>query len=164
MPRPTAPPRLWLRKRRDGTDQWVILDTGRQIRTGAPAQDRRKAEKALERYLGRKHKPDFGDGHPARVAIADALAAYSEKHAPTTKRPDLIGSAALKLAEFFGGKTCAVINATACNDYVAWRSAQCNWSPSPFVELGPDQDERAFGPAFDLAPAVDAAGAMPEFG
>ena len=102
MPRPTAPPRLWLRKRRDGTDQWVILDAGRQIRTGAPAHDRRKAEKALERYLGRKHKPDFGDGHPARVAIADALAAYSEKHAPTTKRPDLIGSAALKLAEFFG--------------------------------------------------------------
>jgi hypothetical protein len=54
----------------------------------------------------------------------DALAAYSEKHAPTTKRPDLIGSAALKLAEFFGGKTCAAINATACTDYVAWRGAQ----------------------------------------
>jgi len=124
MPRPTAPPRLWLRKRRDGTDQWVILDAGRQIRTGAPAHDRRKAEKALERYLGRKHKPDFGDGHPARVAVADALAVYSEKHAPTTKRPDLIGSAALKLAEFFGSKNCAAINATACTDYVAWRSAQ----------------------------------------
>jgi integrase len=105
-------------------DQWVILDAGRQIRTGAPAHDRRKAEKALERYLGRKHKPDFGDGHPARVAVADALAVYSEKHAPTTKRPDLIGSAALKLAEFFGSKNCAAINASTCIDYVAWRSAQ----------------------------------------
>ena len=124
MPRPTAPPRLWLRKRRDGTDQWVILDAGRQIRTGAPARDRGKAEKALERYLGRKHKPDFGDGHPARIAIVDALAAYSEKHAPTTKRPHLIGGAALKLSEFFGGKTCAAITATACTDYVAWRRTQ----------------------------------------
>ncbi len=124
MPRPTAPPRLWLRKRYDGTDQWVILDVGRQISTGAPAHDRRKAEKAFERYLGRKHKPDFADGHPARVTIADTLAAYSEKHGPTTRRPDSIGAAVLKLAEFFGGKSCAVITADACTDYVAWRSAQ----------------------------------------
>jgi integrase len=124
MPRPTAPPRLYLRKRRDGGDQWIILDAGRQISTGAPAQDRRKAEKALERYLGRKHKPDFSDGHPARVAVADALAVYSEKHAPSTRRPDLIGGAALKLGEFFDGKACAAISATACTEYVTWRSAQ----------------------------------------
>jgi integrase len=124
MPRPIAPPRLYLRTRRDGAAQWIILDAGRQIATGASAHDRRKAEKALESYLGRKHKPDFGDGHPARVAIADALAAYSEKHAPTTRRADLIGGAALKLADFFGGKTAAAITATACIDYVAWRSAQ----------------------------------------
>src|SRR6476619_1797038 len=97
MPRPTAPPRLYLRKRRDGTDQWIILDQGCQIRTGAHAHDRQKAEKALERYLGRKHRPDFSDGHPAHVTVADALAAYSEKHALTTRRPDLIGGAALKL-------------------------------------------------------------------
>jgi integrase len=124
MPRPTAPPRLYLRKRRDGAAQWIILDAGRQISTGASADDRRKAEKALETYLGRKHQPEFGDGHPARVAIADALAVYSEKHAPTTRRPDLIGGAALKLAEFFAGKNAATITAAVCNDYVAWRGAQ----------------------------------------
>jgi len=124
MPRPTAPPRLYLRKRRDGAAYWIILDAGRQITTGAPQSDRRKAEKALEAYLGRKHEPDFGDGHPARVAIADALAVYCEKHAPTTRRPDLIGGAALKLADFFGGKTTATITATACTEYVAWRCAQ----------------------------------------
>jgi integrase len=124
MPRPTAPPRLYLRKRRDSAAQWIILDAGRQIGTGASEGDRRKAEKALETYLGRKHKPDFSDGHPARVAIADALAAYSEKHAPTTRRPDLIGGAAIKLADFFAGKSAAAITAAACVDYVAWRSAQ----------------------------------------
>jgi hypothetical protein len=124
MPRPTAPPRLYLRTRRDGASQWIILDAGRQIATGASAHDRGKAEKALESYLGRKYKPDFSDGHPARVAIADALAVYSEKHAPTTRRPDLIGGAALKLGEFFAGKPAAAINAAACIDYVAWRRTQ----------------------------------------
>jgi hypothetical protein len=36
-------------EREVGGDQWIILDGGRQISTGAPAQDRRKAEKALEK-------------------------------------------------------------------------------------------------------------------
>ena len=34
---------------------------------------------------------------------------------------------------------------------------QGHWSTTPFVDLGADQDERAFGPAFDLQPAVSAA-------
>ena len=79
MPPRPSPPRLYLRKRRDGANTWIILDSGRQISTGAPADDRRAAEKALESYLGKKHRPNFGDGHPARVAIADALVAYAEK-------------------------------------------------------------------------------------
>jgi hypothetical protein len=36
----------------------------------------------------------------------------------------LIGGAALKLAEFFTGKTAAAITAASCIDYVVWRCAQ----------------------------------------
>jgi integrase len=126
MPRKPAPPRLYLRRRSDGASQWIILDRGQQISTGAPEEDRSGAETALLEYLGRKHQPEFGDGHPARVAIADALSVYAEKHAPTTRRPDLIAGAALKLDEFFGGQPVATITATACQDYVRWRSGQAD--------------------------------------
>lgn len=124
MPARQRPPRLYLRKRSDGAPTWIILDRGKQIRTGASEGDRRTAETALEAYLGRKHRPDFGDGHPARVAIADVLAIYAERHAPNVARKDLIGGAVLKLAEHFAGRTVATINAQACLDYVAWRCAQ----------------------------------------
>ena len=98
MPPRPSPPRLYLRKRRDGANTWIILDCGQQISTGALADDRRAAEEALENYLGRKHRPSFGDGHPTRVAVADVLSAYAEKHGPTTARPDLIAGAVLKWA------------------------------------------------------------------
>jgi hypothetical protein len=52
------------------------------------------------------------------------LSAYAETHAPTTRRPDLIAGAAIKLVEFFGGHAVAAITATTCQDYVRWRSGQ----------------------------------------
>ncbi len=124
MPRRAQPPRLYLRERDDGASVWIILDRGRQIRTGAFEADRQKAETALAGYLGERHQPAFGDGHPARVKIADALAVYLEKHAPGRARPDLIATAAEKLGEIFQEKTAIVVNADVCGDYVAWRTAQ----------------------------------------
>ena len=124
MPPRPSPPRLYLRKRRDGAKTWIILDRGRQVSTGAPADDRRTAEKALESYLGQKHRPSFHDGHPAQVSIADVLCAYAEKHAPTTARPELIAGAVLKLAEYFEGRTVASITPESCRDYITWRCKQ----------------------------------------
>ncbi len=124
MPRRAQPPRLYLRTRSDGAAVWTILDRGKQTSTGALEADRQKAETALAEYLGSRHRPDFGQGHPTRVAIADILAVYLEKHAPSTARPDLIASAAEKLGEHFGGRTVATLTADACNDYVTWRTAQ----------------------------------------
>jgi hypothetical protein len=126
MPRRAAPPRLYLRRRPDGANHWIILDRGQQISTGAPEADRRGAETALAEYLGRKYQPEFGDGHPGRVAIADALAAYAEKHGPTTRRADLIAGAVLKLGEFFGGKTVSAITPAACVEYADWRAGQAD--------------------------------------
>jgi integrase len=126
MPRRSKGARLWLRKRRDRPAQWVILDHGREIRTGAGPDDLRAAEGALAQYLANKRRPQFGDGHPSRVLIAEVLADYGEHHGPTTRRPDLIGAAIGKLVEFFGDKTLATITSVTCNAYVRWRTEQVN--------------------------------------
>src|SRR5206468_2178858 len=69
-------------------------------------------------------RPDFGEGHPTQVLIADALSEYGEKHAPTTRRPDLIGGAINKLLDFFGGRAVAAITSATCNEYAHWRTSQ----------------------------------------
>ena len=124
MPRRSKGARLWLRRRRGRPTQWVILDHGQEVRTGAREGDIGTAESALANYLARKSRPDFGDGHPARVLIADVLADYGETHGPTTRRPDLIGGAITKLLQYFGDQTVAAITSATCQKYVQWRSRQ----------------------------------------
>jgi integrase len=125
-PRPSRSARLWLRRRVGRTGAWVILDHGREIRTGAGENDLRAAENALAEYLANKRRPQFGDGHPSRVLIADVLAEYGEHYGPTTRRADLIGVAIGKLVEFFGDKTLTTITSVTCNAYVRWRIQQVN--------------------------------------
>ena len=124
MPRRKQPPRLYLRERGGRNAHWVILDRGREIGTGAGKTDIRAAEKALADYIALKRRPDFGDGHPAQVLIADALSEYGEKHARRTRRPDLIGGAIDKLIDFFGGQSVATVTNASCDQYVQWRTAQ----------------------------------------
>ena len=85
MPRRSKGARLWLRKRHGRPAQWVILDHGREIRTGAGEYDLSAAENALAEYLANKRRPQFGDGHPSHVLIADILADYGDNHGPTTR-------------------------------------------------------------------------------
>jgi hypothetical protein len=87
MPRGSKGARLWLRKRRGRTAQWVILDHGREFRTGAGKNDFQAAENGLAQYLANKRRPQFADGHPSRVLIADVLADYGENHGPTHGEP-----------------------------------------------------------------------------
>src|SRR5260370_30275560 len=82
------------------------------------------SDRLLANYIGQKHRPDFGEGHPAQVLIADALSEYGEKHAPTTRRPDLIGGAISKLIDFFGTRTVAAVTSATCIEYVQWRVRQ----------------------------------------
>jgi hypothetical protein len=124
MPRRSKGARLYLRQRRQRTAVWFILDSGREISTGAGESDIGKAEEALASHIGRKHRPDFGQGHPSHVLIADALSEYGEKHAPTTRRPDLIGGAISKLIDFFGARSVATVTSASCGEYVQWRVRQ----------------------------------------
>lgn len=124
MPRRAKPPRLYLRSRPGREPTWVILDSGKEVGTGASEGDRGAAEAALEEYLAAKRHPTFGKGNPAWVLIDDVLAEYGEKHAPATRRPDLIGIAIEHLLEFFSGRPCATVSSTTCAAYVQWRTAQ----------------------------------------
>jgi hypothetical protein len=124
MPRPAKGARLWLRQRRGRDAIWVILDSGREISTGASAGDISAAEKVLADYIGRKRRPRFGNGQADEVLIADVLAEYGEVHGPKTHRPDLIGFAIAKLLDFFGDKTTGSITRASCDAYVDWRVKQ----------------------------------------
>jgi integrase len=121
---------LYLRepKRPGGAKRWVILDTtasGQRIErsTGAFEADRAAAEKAFAAYLAEKHVPDFGEGRPDQVLIADALAYYGEAKANKITRQDTLALTLIRLGEFFLGRTVNDITEKACRDYVAWR---CN--------------------------------------
>ena len=126
MPRRSKGARLYLRQRRGRAPHWVILDAGSEIGTAAGEDDLGEAEKALADYIARKRRPQFGDGHPSKVLIADVLAEYGENHGPTTRRPDLIGVAIGKLVEFFGDNRLTAITSVSCNAYVRWRTQQVN--------------------------------------
>src|SRR5947199_2054306 len=118
MPRRSKGPRLYLRRRRQRETVWVILDSGREISTGAGEGDIGAAEEALGSYIGQKRRPDFGEGHPSQVLIADALSEYGENHAPSTRRPDLIGGAISKLIDFFDARAIAAVTTSTCKEYV----------------------------------------------
>ena len=125
---------LYLRdaKRPGGARRWVILDrtaNGERIErsTGALESDRAAAEKAFGEYLAAKHVPDFGEGRPDQVLIADALAYYGEAKAGKVARGDTLALMLVRLGEFWQGLTVNDITEERCNAYVAWR---CNLGDS----------------------------------
>jgi integrase len=131
-------PRLKLKKpRRPGESfRWIILDrdgAGRRVerKTGASAPDRAtaqdlrsEAEQAFADYLGKKHRPQFGNGDPNQVRIADVLAFYGEQKASLAVRSDTIAAAIENLGEFWGDDVVSAITPKRCGDYVAWRCAE----------------------------------------
>ena len=95
-----------------------------EIGTAAGEDDLGEAEKALADYIARTRHPSFGRGDPAEVLVADVLSEYGEKHAPTTRRPTLIGGAISKLVDFFVDQPVSKVTSSSCADYVRWRTAQ----------------------------------------
>lgn len=143
--RKAKPPRLWQRPD-DGS--WVILDRGRQIRTGCSGSETEGAARALEAYLATRHKPTVGERNPAALAVADVITAYEE-----SKRPKNYDVLRIKLADkqpisnderkivrrhdellirldsvntFFGTSNVSDIKAQLCRDYVDWCTGEPN--------------------------------------
>jgi integrase len=123
MPRRSKGPRIYLRKRRGREPVYVILDGSSEIGTGCGRDDRRGAEEALGAYIGRKHRPDWRNGHPAEVMVADVLAFYGSEKAPTLAHPELVGYHMIPLLKHFGKCTCWDIDGDRCRSYVQRRLA-----------------------------------------
>lgn len=86
MPRPRKAPRLWLRREKHGSGQWIILDGSKQVRTGCAGDDLEGAEQRLREYLAEKHQPT-NSLDPRAIPVADALSFYVMHHIPTLANP-----------------------------------------------------------------------------
>ena len=161
--RKSKPPRLYLRTERDGSRVWIILDRGRQIRTGCHAEEVERASDALKDYLGTRHKPTIGARDPAAVAIGDVLTAYAESKAPKNADPELLRryneliERLDRIAEWWGEKTLAEVKGRSCRDYVTWRVAQPRKSAkTPVARAKPISQDTARRDLEDLRSAINA--------
>jgi integrase len=121
MPRRSKGARLYLRERRGREPVWVILDGSNEVGTGLCGDDRRGAEEALAVYIGKKHKPDWRNSHPAEVMVADVLAFYGSEKASTLAHPELVGYHMIPLLKHFGSDTCWQVDGDRCRSYVQRR-------------------------------------------
>lgn len=125
--RKAKPPRLYLRAD-DG--RWVILDRGKQIGTGCGELDTEGAARALETYLGIRHKPTIGQRDPASIAVADVVTAYAESKKPRTNERerlqhyDELLARCERINEWWGDKLLSAVTTSNCAAYVRWRCAQ----------------------------------------
>ena len=122
MPRPKRPPRLWLRKS-GRSHGWIILDGGRQHRTGCSAGDREGAERALARYIASKYQP-ARETELDRLPVPDVINVYLTEHAPHTRSLDFLLATASPIIDWWGKRHLSDIRASTCREYVAWRTAQ----------------------------------------
>jgi integrase len=128
--RKAKPPRLWFR---EDDETWIILDHGRQIRTGCGRDNIDGAAKALETYIGERHTTTVGATDPSILAIADVLTAYEILKRPKDKNDEracaqheLLLIRLLDLNSFFGNRTVSELKAQLCRDFVDWSAGTSN--------------------------------------
>jgi integrase len=117
---------LYLRRSRknDRGSVWVILDGQKEVGTGASAHDRARAEKALQEYLAKNHRPPRGANSPEDLLVAEVMSIHLREHAPTTASAYWIGDMSADILAWWGERSLAEVNARNCRAYVAWRTAQ----------------------------------------
>jgi integrase len=142
MPQRTGKgPRLWLQPERQEKGgrirqaSWIIRDDGSIfIRTGCIREDRKGAERALQEYIASKYKVSRDHSRsPAEILVVDVLNIYIADQQHLGKQSPIklkqVGHRALRLAEYWNGKTLADVNGNSCRAYVAWRVGQ-QWKSS----------------------------------
>jgi integrase len=115
MPRKSKGARLYLDPKRG---EWVIRDGSYFGRTGVPETKPEWAEKLLSEYIGRKYTPEPSSS----PLIADVLNVYLREHIPTTKAAKNAIYNVASLAEWWGGRRVADINAVLCRSFARDRS------------------------------------------
>ena len=98
---------------------FYIRDGAKFVSTGT--RGRREAETALARYIAGRDRPTGGPATPDQMTIANALAIYAEKHAPTVRAPERIGYAIQALLPILGDLPVGSINSSVCRRYAESR-------------------------------------------
>lgn len=124
MPRISRGPQLYLKRRPDGSAVWYIRDGQRRVSTGCADGDADGARGALGRYIAASQKPDFGDGDPARVRVADVIGLYATDVAGSSARPSEVAARLANLGRYFGALSAAEITPSTCAAYVRIRGSQ----------------------------------------
>ena len=118
MARKRKPARLFQRKD-DGA--WIILDGGKQIRTGYGDGSREYAEKALSEYLVGKAISCKERTSPNKITLGKILAQYAEGKSDEITDPERLRYAIIALAPYWGNLTADKVDDSSCKDYLKYR-------------------------------------------
>ena len=127
MPRARKFARLWLRPAsKDRAAVYIILDGGKQFRTGCGSDDLPGAEKALAEHIARRYiaQPKARDRDARDVTVAEVIAHYVAMKQDTVRNPRELGARCEALLAFWGDKTLDDITTATCKAYVAGRRSQ----------------------------------------
>lgn len=119
MPRPRAPARLHQRKD-DGA--WVIVDGGKQQRTGYGRGQHAEAQRALADYLAEQRPARSGPAAPSEVTVGEILSDYLDGRGPAVADPGRLCDAVAALSPFWSDLTVERVTRKVCRDYVKWRT------------------------------------------
>lgn len=121
--RKPKPPRLHLKRQTGRPAAWIVLDRGKQYRTGYHEGERERAEEWFADYLVRKYRPPVGPSDSDEMTIDRALIYYGQEHAPHTAAPATLGYNIDALLTFWSGKPVSAIKGETCRAYVRHRSS-----------------------------------------
>lgn len=122
MPRKRLPPRLKLRKDRDGRKIWVIKDGPKTIRTGFTEFDAEEAHRRFAEYLSAE--PDTSRSRSAQILIADVLHVYIEEKGMETAQPKEMIQLVGRLNGYWGDRTVSEIRGATCRAYTRCRKTE----------------------------------------
>lgn len=122
MPRPTKAARLWWKP---STGEWIILDAGRQVRTGHRGGSREKpprgAEEALARYVLAR-VDDRPPASPSEITCGEILALYVQGRAQGMSAPRTLAHAVTALSDFWGNLPVSAVKGATCRRYERHRA------------------------------------------
>jgi len=124
MPRKRKPARLYWRK---DEETRIILDGGKQIRTGFGDGLRDQAEACLSRNIHQKTLQDRGTVELDEISVGEVLVRYADQKRRTVKDPERLLYTVKALAPFWANRTVADVTDDACRAYVQKRGVS-DWT------------------------------------
>ena len=126
MPRENQPARLWLRPASDDRDSvWVILNNGKQTRTGCGKDNRSGAEKVFQEYLTKQFSlaPKTKQRAAEEIYIAEVVASYLAEKGESVARPKELAQRMSRILDWWDEKTLADVSRTTCKQYCKQRGS-----------------------------------------